>query len=281
LLVDLWCMLRRRTKPVQLPYAIDCHTGTFHRPKWRWLLPLQRLLSQRAIVTLVTDRAAFTMLQDWKVRCLFLEDALPVLSPAVGTIGSEGEARVGVISSLDDDEPIAEIFAAAKLLPCVTFYVTGDSKKVEARLLARKPANVVLTGFLNGGTYTALLQNVHGLIVLTNEPHAVNCGAYEAAVMAKPVVVSDWPDLRHCFPRGFIHVNNTPEAIADGIQKMLNEREELGTEIIAMRSEILARRKPVFEEFVSLLGETVPINLHTMPAQQSTRPLQQREKKKI
>ncbi len=99
--------------------------------------------------------------------------------------------------------------------------------------------------------------------------------------MAKPVVVSDWPDLRHCFPRGFIHVNNTPEAIADGIQKMLNEREELGTEIIAMRSEILARRKPVFEEFVSLLGETVPINLHTMPAQQSTRPLQQREKKKI
>src|SRR6266700_6623405 len=98
LLVDLWCMLRRRTKPVQLPYAIDCHTGTFHRPKWRWLLPLQRLLSQRAIVTLVTDRAAFTMLQDWKVRCLFLEDALPVLSPAVVTIGSDGEARVGVIS---------------------------------------------------------------------------------------------------------------------------------------------------------------------------------------
>jgi hypothetical protein len=264
LVVDIWCTLRRKTNSTKLslPYAIDCHTGAFHRRKWRWTLPLLRWLSRRAIVTLITDRAALDILHCWKVSYLFLEDALPILSPATGTIGSEGEARVGVIASLDDDEPVTEIFGAARYLPQVTFYITGDSRKVEPKLLVQKPENVILVGYLKGGDYTALLKNVHGLVVLTNEPNAINCGAYEAAAVMKPALVSDWPDLRRCFTRGFIHVSNTPEAIAAGIQKMLNERERLTTEIIAMRSELLARRRPIFEEFASLLAQKVSINLH-------------------
>ena len=254
-IVAIWCMLRGKTGPSKhrLSYAIDCHTGTFHHRNWRWALLLLRLLSRRAAVTLVTDKAALDILQSWKVRSLLLEDALPVLGLAAGTIGSEGEARVAVINKFDSDEPMAEVFAAAQLLPHVTFYITGDPKRAAGTLLAQKPQNVVLTGFLRGSDYTGLLKNVHGVVVLTNEPHAVNCGAYEALAMIKPAVVSDWPELRRCFTHGFIHVTNTPEAIASGVKKMLDEQAKLTTEVIAMRSEMLARRQPKFEEFAALL----------------------------
>jgi len=184
-----------------------------------------------------------------------LADGIPTLSPPTGTFGSEGEIRVGVIGSLDSDEPVAEVFAAARLLPQVTFFVTGDPKRLKAKLLTQKPENVILTGFLRGGSFTALLKNVNGLVVLTNESNALNCAAYEAVAMAKPTVISDWPGLRRCFTRGFIYVSNTPESIAEGVKKMLNEQAMLVPEIITMRSELAARRQPRFEKFAALLLE--------------------------
>src|SRR5260370_11425245 len=90
LIVATWCMLQSKTghSKHRVSYAIDCHTGTFHDPKWRWALPLLRFLSRRAAVTLVTDKAALDILQSWKVSSLLLEDALPALGLATGTIGS-------------------------------------------------------------------------------------------------------------------------------------------------------------------------------------------------
>jgi glycosyltransferase involved in cell wall biosynthesis len=255
LAIAIWCRLRGKTQRSGqgASYVIDGLTGAFHDPKWRWSHPLLRMLSRGALVTLVTDKAALGMLQRWKANSLFLLNGLPTLSPPVGLIGSEGEARVAVISTFSGDEPIAEVFAAARLLPQVTFYLTGDPKRGAPALLVQKPDNVVLTGFLQGGDYSGLLKNVHALAVLTNESHAINCGIYEALAMAKPTIVSDWPGLRHYFSHGLVFVNNTPEAIAAGINKMLNEQAILTNEVIAMRSELAARRQPKLKELAALL----------------------------
>ncbi len=249
LVVALWCELRGKT------YAIDCHTSTFHNPKWSWALPMLRLLSKRASAILCPDVGAQNITRTWKVRSFFLADGIPTLSSPTGTIGTEGETRIGVIGSLDSDEPTAEVFAAASLLRQVTFYVAGDPKRLKAELLAHKPENVILTGFLRGGTYTALLKNVHGLVVLTNQSKALNCAAFEAVAMAKPTVVSDWPEMRCYFTRGFIYVNNTPDAIAAGVKKALDEQVTLIPEVIAMRPELAARWQTTFEEFAALLLE--------------------------
>jgi glycosyltransferase involved in cell wall biosynthesis len=260
LVVAAWCELSRKIRfsGKRTIYVLDCHTATWHHRKWRWARPLMRLLSQRATVTLCHDEGALDILRIWKARGFFLSDGIPLLSPPTGTIGSEGETRVGVIGSLDPDEPVAEVFAAARLLPQVTFYVTGDPKKLSANLLNQKPENVILTGFLRGGTYAALLKNVHGLVVLTNESNALNCAAHEAVAMEKPTVVSDWPEMRHYFTRGFIYVNNTPVAIADGIQKMLNERAQLAPEVKALRSELVKSRQPKLNELAALLNIGTP-----------------------
>jgi len=204
-------------------------------------------------VTLVTNEAALNILQRWKARGLFLVDGLPNLIPPTGCIGSEGETRVAVISTFSDNEPIEELFAAARLLPQVSFYLPGDPKRAPSSLLAQKPENVTLTGFLRGGNYTALLKNVHGLVILTKEENDLSCGAYEALAMAKPATASDVPEMRRFFTRGFIYVINTSEAIAAGIQQMLNEQATLTTEVIAMRSILEARRQPQFEELTAML----------------------------
>jgi glycosyltransferase involved in cell wall biosynthesis len=267
LTVAIWCELRSKTRHLKLPipYVLDCHGSTFYSYAWRWGLPLLRLLSRRAVVTLVACEDALRILRCWKVKGIFLVDGIPTLKQASGTIGALGEARVAVICSFDHDEPLFEVFSAARLLPQVTFYISGDSGRVAPKLLVQKPENIIMTGFLPDNAYIGLLKNVHGLVVLTKEVNVLNCGAYEALAVEKPAVVSDWPDLRHCFSRGFIHVVNTPEAIAAGIQQMLNECEKLTAEIVAMRSELLARRKPVFEELIQLLKQKESTDLNIRP----------------
>jgi glycosyltransferase involved in cell wall biosynthesis len=257
LVVAIWCRLRAKNVPSgrRVRFVIDGHTASFHHRQWRWSLPLLHSLSRQAIVTLVSDQAALNILQRWRVRGLFFIDGLPNLIPPTGAIGSEGEERVAVISVFDDNEPIEEVFAAARLLPQVTFYITGDPKHAPASLLAQKPENVILTGFLRGGNYTALLKNVHGLAVLTKEPNDLSCGAYEALAMAKPAVVSNGPEMRRFFTRGFIHVDNAPESIAAGIKQMLDGQTVLTNEVIATRSELTTRRQSMLEELMALLQE--------------------------
>jgi glycosyltransferase involved in cell wall biosynthesis len=255
LVVALWCRLRGKltSSGRRACYVIDGHTGAFHHRHWRWSLAILRRLSRRAVATLVTNQASFDMLEHWQATGLFLIDGLPDLTPPSGLIGSEGDTRVAVISTFSDNEPIEEIFAAARLLPHITFYLTGDPKRASSTLLMQKPTNVILTGFLRGGDYTALLKNVHGLVVLTKEQHDLSCGAYEALAVSKPVVASNVPEMRRFFTRGFIYVINTPKAIAEGIQHMLDEQASLTTEITAMRSELEVIRQPQFEKLVVLL----------------------------
>jgi glycosyltransferase involved in cell wall biosynthesis len=193
------------------------------------------------------------VLRSWNAKGIFLANALPTLSPPTGLIGTEGEERVAVISVFDGVEPIEEVFGAARLLPQVTFYLTGDPKKASSKLLALKPDNVVLTGFLRGGDYSGLLKNVHGLVVLTKEPNDLSCAGYEALVMAKPVVASNGLEMRRFYTQGFIFVDNTPDSIADGIKQMLKEQGRLTQEVIAMRSVLEVKRQPNFEKFISLL----------------------------
>jgi glycosyltransferase involved in cell wall biosynthesis len=259
LTVAAWCKLRGRNKATgqRIPYVIDCHPGTFYDPAWKWALPILRLLSRGALVTLLCNEAAQDILRRWDVKGIFLPDGVPTLLEATGAIGSEGEARIAVICTFAGAEPIEEVFVAARLLPDVTFYVTGDPKRASPQLLSQKPDNVMLTGFLRGGVYSGLLHNVHGLMILTKQPNDLSCGAYEALSVHKPAIISDWAGSRRCFKRGFVYVQNTPEAIADGVRELLENQAQLTAEITAMRADYIRIRQPRLEEFLALVAQNV------------------------
>jgi hypothetical protein len=221
LVVMLWCKLRKRK------YGVDAHSGSFYYKNWKWALPLQRIISRNATVALVAHEEVRKLVQGWGANAVFLEDKIPELPPTDGEIGTNGSKRVAIISSFDYDEPEPELFEAARLMPEVTFYHTGNWRKAAPELIAQKPANLNLTGFVSDEDYRALLHNVDGMVVLTTEPNLLNCGAYEALAVQKPCVISDWQGLREYFRRGFIYVKNTPQDIAEGVRQMLNDRQTL------------------------------------------------------
>jgi glycosyltransferase involved in cell wall biosynthesis len=254
LVVMLWSKysgLRRPQRPVA--WAIDSHTGSFHSPKWRWSLPLHGWLSRKATVTIVTDAPARRLLHDWKAASLFIEDKIPELAPASGEIGTAGEKRVAVISTFDTDEPVEQIFEAARRLPAVNIYHTGDPRRASAALLANKPDNLILTGFLRGGDYSGLLQNVQGLVVLTNEPNALNCGCFEALAVGKPILVSDWPGLRAFFKDSYLYTANTSEAIAAGVEQLLLNQADLSARMVTRRTELVTLWQQKFITLDALL----------------------------
>src|SRR5579883_93571 len=253
LAVALWCKVRGRKRSA---YIIDCHPGTFYHRQWRWALPLLRLLARGAVVSLLCNEDAQHFLHKWQARCIFLPDGLPDLSSYAGDLGSQGEKRIAVISSFAYDEPMVELFEAARLTPQVRYYVTGNPARSTPEVLARRPENVVLTGFLHGDAYRGLLHNVQGIVVLTTMPYILCCGAYEALSLARPTILSDLPEHRQLFAQGFVLVQNEPEEIAKGVEKLLKELDGFERQAQLIREEYHLFRQPKLEKLVSLLEST-------------------------
>ncbi|HEY1350087.1 MAG TPA: glycosyltransferase [Ktedonobacteraceae bacterium] len=247
LAVALWCKLRGGR------YIIDCHPGTFYHQQWHWALPILRVLARGAVVSLLCNEDAEHFLQRWQARYLFLPDGLPDLHSHAGDLGSQGQQRIGVISSFAYDEPMSELFEAACLTPQVTYYVTGNPQRSTPQVLARRPPNVVLTGFLHGDAYRGLLHNVQGIMVLSTMPYTLGCGAYEALALARPTILSDLPEQRRLFAHGFLLVPNRPQEIARAVELLLGDLEGFAQLAQTLREEYRALRQPRLEQLQSFL----------------------------
>ena len=250
LAVALWCKFRSKKRTA---YLIDTHPGNFYHRHWRWALPLLRPLARGAVTSLLCNEDAQETLQGWNANYIFLPDGLPDLSWASGTIGSEGAARVAVISTIADDEPITELFEAARLTPGVTYYLTGNPARASKELLAIKPENIVLTGFLRGSIYNGLLHNTDSIMILSKLPTTLSCGAFEALSLAKPTIVSDLPEQRRWFSHGFILVENTQKISARGVELSLSDRPTHTHRAEFLREEYSSARQPKLDKLRSLL----------------------------
>ena len=251
LAVALWCKLRGRR---QVSYILDCHPSTFYNRRWRWAFPLLRLLARKAVVSLLCNEDAQHFLSRWQANYIFLPDGLPDLRAASQEIPVQGEKNIAVISAFAHDEPVDTLFQAARLTPDVTFYLTGRTDGMPGELLASKPDNIVLTGFLRGSTYNGLLQNVQGIMILAVMITTLSCGAFEALSLAKPSIVSDLPEQRRWFSNGFIMVENAPEDIAQAVTTLLTEHTVYTEKAELLRTEYIAARRPKLEKLVALLG---------------------------
>ena len=63
------------------------------------------------------------------------------------------------VCTFASDEPVEAVLEAARQLPEVHFYVTGDRRKKPASFFETAPPNVIFTGFLDpNGRYLGLLR---------------------------------------------------------------------------------------------------------------------------
>lgn len=223
-------------------YVIDSHTSAFIAPRWRWALGLLRRLARGALTVIVHNKAQADIVKQWGVPYVvigFLAGDYPPGShyplKGVGN-GNHEPFHVAVISTYELDEPLDVVFEAARQMPDVSFYVTGDSRRITPELLALKPDNCHLTGFVPYDQYIGLLRQAGTIIDLTTRNHTLLMGGFEAVSLGTPLITSDWPILRQYFSRGTVHIPNSVEGVCQGVRYAQQHEETLRKEMAALKA---------------------------------------------
>jgi glycosyltransferase involved in cell wall biosynthesis len=228
LAVYAYCAITRK------PFVIDAHSGAFRNPMWKRLQPMQFWLCRRASATIVTNEHLADLVHRHGGRTVIVPDVPVRFVDAQATTQQHVGFRVACVTSFGFDEPIEAVFEAARQLPDVTFYMTGNPKSAPERL-AGQPANVLLTGFLSVADYGLLLQSADVVLALTTLDHTMLRGAYEAIYQGTPVIVSDSEILRSAFDEGALHVNNTPTALIAAITEMRRHHDKYRSGAVKLR----------------------------------------------
>jgi len=221
-------------------YFIDAHTMALLYSPWAKVPFIQRFFSRRAAATLVTNDYLKEILAEWNAPVMLVPD-VPVVFPDPEPWAMEGGVNMVLINTFTIDEPLDIFLKAAGCVPDVKFFVTGDDKNLDPELRDLTPTNVTYTGFLPGEKYVGLLLAADAAIALTRDDYVMQRGAYEAVYLGKPVVTSDFSVLREAFDKGTVHVGNDADSIAAGLEKMRDNLERYGEEVLLLQQDKLDR----------------------------------------
>jgi glycosyltransferase involved in cell wall biosynthesis len=239
---------RRRGKQV----VLDAHSAAFLHPRWRRLLWLQRALCRRAATTLVHGDRIAEFVRQAGGHATLVPD-VPITFGEVVPFPRPAGFVVAVVCSFNYDEPLGAIVDAARLMPDVAFYMTGNPRHFPAHLQSELPPNLTLTGFMSTGAYGGLLAAADVVMTLTTRDHTMLRGAYEAIYQGTPVIVSDWQLLRDSFPEGAAHVDNSPQGIVRALEAMRNDLDSFRAGARRLCQAKLARWERIREEIISRL----------------------------
>jgi glycosyltransferase involved in cell wall biosynthesis len=235
-------------------YVIDAHTGAFLDARWRKVLFLHKWFSRGARTTIVTNEYMQDMVHAWGADAMIIRDVPVRFADPVPT-ALEGDCNMTLVCTFTRDEPIELFFRAAAKVPEVRFHVTGNHRRADPAVIARKPDNVRLTGFLPDADYVGLLVASDAVMSLTTLDHTMQRGAYEAVYLGRPVITSDFELLRKHFCKGAVHVPNDADAIASGIREMRGALARYRAEVEELRRERLQDWARVQAQLGQLIGE--------------------------
>jgi hypothetical protein len=207
--------------------------------KWRIFHILSRFSIRNADLTIVTNQFLQKTIDLLGGKGFVLQDKLPLLN--IGRkIQLEGERNIIYISSFSGDEPIKEIIKAAKMIKQEwIIFITGNYERIKkADFLSKLPINVKLTGFIEETDYQNLLFSSDLIMVLTNQEYTLNCGAYEAIELEKPLIVSGTKTIKQYFRKGVVFTELDSKSIAQSIKWALANKSVLTDEIVSLKNEL-------------------------------------------
>jgi glycosyltransferase involved in cell wall biosynthesis len=251
LVAALWCAVRHR------PLVLDCHTDTFHSGPWAWARPLHRWLLRRSRAGLVHTDEALDLVTSWGAPGLLLPDDVPSPADAEPRCAAPS-ATVLVAGSLDENEPVVDVLAAAALLPDVEVRVTGDPGRLPPALRSGAPANVVFTGYLPYRAFLGEMMAAHAVAVLSTDPHIMNRAAFEAVGLGRPLVLSDLAGLRERFGAAALFAPNRPPAIAAALRAALADGPALAARSRRLAGDLGQRHAGALEDLRGRLAENAP-----------------------
>lgn len=218
--------------------------------KWRLFHFLSRYTLKNADLTVVTNEHLKQICEKIGGRSVVLQDRIPNMNRLCGEVApsfidfSKDLFHVMAVTTFNEDEPIYEIIEAAKMLHSrYRVYFTGNYRKMftDADRDIFERFGIIFTGFIDEGSYKGLMWESDAVLVLTKKEHILNCGAYEAIALKKPMVLSDTNAIRNYFNFGAVYSNCSSE----DIYKCLLDLENSTTVLLAQfpNGEILMRKK--------------------------------------
>jgi glycosyltransferase involved in cell wall biosynthesis len=239
-------------------YVVDAHTGVFLTRRWRHFQRLQFWLCRRALTTIVTNEHIAELVRRHGAAATVVAD-VPVQYEALTHAPATEDFTAAFVTSFDRDEPIAEMVEAARRLPGVRFFMTGDSTTGAQRLPTDLPPNLTLTGFLDSGDYGRMLRQAGVVIALTNDDHTMQRGAYEGIYHGTPVIVSDTSVLREAFDEGAEHVDNSARAIVEAIVRIRDDHGRYLLGASRLRERKILRWQQTKQRLLELLDQRQPV----------------------
>lgn len=192
--------------------------------KWKVFHLLSRWTIKKADLTIVTNEHLRKICNELGGSSEVLQDKIPDLKIDVDRqppsfMKNREKTQVMFVTMFDDDEPIKEMVKTGPVLSNYILYFTGKYSKVYSYAdLSGLSENIVFTGFIPDTEYLALMENSDLVVVLTKKDLILNCGAYEAISLSKPLILSDTPTLREYFDGCAWFANNNCLDISDKIK---------------------------------------------------------------
>lgn len=138
----------------------------------------------------------------------------------------EDRPRVVLLGSFAPQEPIQAVMDAARLMPSVDVWITGEPGKCPSWIADGAPSNVTCVGAPSGSDRPRIIAAADIVLTLSADPERIMRPAFEATYAGRPLVVSDLPGLRQVFPHA-IHVANDGASIAAAVRSALHRHASL------------------------------------------------------
>lgn len=132
-----------------------------------------------------------------------------------------GRPRVVVLGSFAPEEPIQAVMEAARLLPSVEVWVTGEPRDCPSWITETAPPNVTCVGSPQGSHHPRIIAAADVVLTLSTKREPIMRPAFEATYAGRPLVVSDLPGLRWVLPHA-VHVANDAASIAAAVRSALD-----------------------------------------------------------
>lgn len=193
--------------------------------KWIIFFCLSRFTLKHSDITIVTNKGLARIVKSIGGNPFVLQDKLPHIAVPENatTIIDQSYKNYLFVCSFGSDEPIDEVITAFSSVNDESFlYITGNwTKRYSKEQVDLAPSNVIFTGFVSDDDFAKLMGSVDGVIVLTENEFTLNCGAYEALSLNKPLMLSNTLALRSYFKDLAVYSNlNSKEDIILGFEKL-------------------------------------------------------------
>ena len=222
----------------------DCHNLILNPPWSEW--PGLRDQLNACDVVVVHNNAVLPKVEAMGIKLgvvRVLEDPPALMREAPRLADPFSHPWVLFLASFNPDEPIKELYAAARLAPEINFVLAGDPTRASGRhYLGARPPNVYLPGYLSGEALDSAIMSTDAVLALTKLADAQLSSAGEAIGAGRPMVLSDTPVTRDLYYKGGVFVDTrSPASIVMGCRAAIEGGKRLAAESLALRDERYTR----------------------------------------